>query len=782
VDDFMGWNFDEDNDAVQDMHGHGTSTAGIVAGGWSQCDTIGIAPHAKLMILRGYKYQSSCWLGMQYAIEKGAHLISASLSFKFTECSSYGECPDPVVWRRINEMELAAGLVHVNSVGNDGIALGAPLSIPVPANSPPPWLSPAQTIRGGVASIIAVSGYESDGDHFSQSGRGPSAWSSEDLCFHPSMPHCNGNDWPPDYQDYPYQHSIHSGLLKPEICAPTTVRTLLRLGTCREGFSGTSAAAPHIGGTVALMMSAAPGVSPEEVCRALKLTARDAGETGEDSLFGAGKVDAYAAVAFLLDNLGEVTGLVTDSTSGLPLEGVRVTTSDSRAVFTGTNGQYHLFLPPGESIVHFYLYGYKQINEVVNVPGGGTVTVNKRIPHAGAGTLQGTVYDSDLLPHAEVTVRVLDTPLPSEVTNQSGFYETGIAEGIYQIVAYSELLEADTQTVIITASQTTVQDFYLNDSPKILPTGPDRYGYLAYDNVDSGGVPYDWIEINPSHGGPGTPLEMVEDVMATVRLPFTFRFYGALYDTLSVSENGFVILGASGEGDFTHYPIPSSSGPGNLLAPFWSDFLAGANGASYAYYFDIAQHRFIMEWDSNSFYHWPASQVTCELVLYDPAYHETETGDGPILFQYKKVDFDMQCTVGIENHDETDGIQYLFNTDLDSHAAGVVPGRSIYFVPHLVSAEPVSPTLPDAFSLSPCWPNPFNPTTTFEWTMPRSAEIRLEIFDILGRHVITLVDGRYQAGLHRYTFDGRYLASGIYFARLQCDGAIVQSRKILLLK
>jgi subtilisin family serine protease len=782
VDDFYGWNFDDDNDAVQDQHGHGTSTAGIVAGGWTLCDTIGVAPQAKLMVLRAYEWQSSCWLAMQYAIENGAHLISASVSFKFTECSTYRECPDPVVWRRINEMELAAGLVHVNSTGNESGAPGIPLSIPVPANCPPPWLSPAQQIQVGVSSIIAVSGYYSNGQYYTPSGRGPSGWSDEDLCFHASMPHCSGNNWPPQYDDYPYQHGTYTGLLKPEICAPAVARTLARLSGCREGFEGTSTAAPHIGGTVALMMSAAPGVSPEEVCRALKLTARDAGAPGEDSLFGAGKVDAYAAVAFLLDSLGEVTGLVTDSSTGLPLEEVRVTTSDSRAVFTGANGQYHLFVRPGENTIHFYRYGYEQASEIANVSGGGTVTLNKRLPVAETGTLQGTVYDSDLLPQAGVTVRILDTPLPSMETDESGSYETGIAEGIYQATASSASLEADTQTIVIAPSQTTIQDFYLEDSPRILPTGPDRYGYLAYDNVDSNGVPYDWLEINPAHGGPGTPMTIIEDYLTFIQLPFIFRFYGDSYDTVSVSENGFAVLGASIEGDFGHYPIPSTSGPGNLLAPFWVDFLADADGAAYVYYFDAAEHRFIIEWDSASFFAWPDRRATFEIILYDPEHYETETGDGPILFQYKRVDFDMYCTVGIENAAEDDGIQYLFNTVLDSHAAGIEPGRSIYFLPHLVSAEPVSAKLPDVFSLAPCYPNPFNPTTTFEWTMPRVAQVRLEIFDILGRHVATVVEGKWPAGLHRHTFDGRHLATGIYFARLRCDGTVVQSRKILLLK
>ncbi|MBM3324457.1 MAG: T9SS type A sorting domain-containing protein, partial [Calditrichaeota bacterium] len=782
-DDFRGWNFDDDNNNIGDRHGHGTSTAGIVAGGWTVCDTVGVAPGATLMILSGYEFQSSCWLAMQYAIENGAHLISASLSFKFTECESpYFECPNVVVWRRMTEMELAAGLVHVNSVGNAGIGLGAPLSIPVPANCPPPWLSPAQQIQGGVSSIIAVSGYLSTGEYFAPSGRGPSAWSDEDLCFHPSMPHCQGNNWPMSYDDYPYQCGLYMGLLKPEICAPAVARTLARWSGCREGFQGTSAAAPHIGGTVALIMSATPGISPEEVCRVLKLTARDAGAPGEDSLFGAGKVDAYAAVAFVLDSLGEVTGLVTDNSTGLPLQDVRVSTRNSRAVFTGVNGVYHLFLRPGQDTVRFYRYGYEQGSELVTISGGGTLTLNKRLPVAELGTLQGTIYNSELQPQVGVFVRILDTPLAALQTNQSGVYQRDMAEGIYQAVAYADWLEAATQTVVITASQTTVQDFHLEDSPRILPTGPDSHGYFAWDNVDSGGMPYEWMEISPAQGGPGTLLSLEEDELTTVPLPFNFVFYGNSYDTLSVTENGFVVFGASQEGDWQHYPIPSVSGPGRLAAPLWTDFLADADGASYAYYFDASAHRFIIEWNSALFFSWDHRRATFQVILYDPQFYGTLTGDGPILFQYGRVDFDMYCAVGIENGSENDGIQYLFNTTLDSHAAGLCSGRSILFSPPRTSAVPLAKGVPSTFYFAPCWPNPFNPKTTFEWGMPKAAQIRMEVFDILGRRTAVIAEGFYPAGNHRRTFDGSGLPTGVYFVRLDCDGISSQTQKILLLK
>jgi hypothetical protein len=382
------------------------------------------------------------------------------------------------------------------------------------------------------------------------------------------MPHCAGDNWPQEYDDYPYQGGAYIGLLKPEICAPTNVRTLARFGSCRNGFGGTSAATPHVGGTVALIVSAAPGISPEEVCRALKLTARDAGEPGEDSLFGAGKIDAYAAVAFVLDSLGEVTGIVTDNASGLPLEGVRVGTDNSRAVFTDADGEYHIFLKPGGNSVDFYLYGYEQMHRIVSVVGGETITENLSLLVAEAGTLRGTVYHVASGSVSGAVVRVLDTPLQPITTGENGLYETSVAAGEYAVAVSSPLLEADTEMVTIVSSQTTIQDFYLSDSRVILPTGPDTYGYWALDDVDSLGKPYDWVEVNPAHGGTGTAFTISEDQFTQLELPFTFVYYGDSYDAVNVTENGFAVPGQSAESDWQHYPIPSTSGPARLIAPF----------------------------------------------------------------------------------------------------------------------------------------------------------------------------------------------------------------------
>ncbi|MBW1895288.1 MAG: T9SS type A sorting domain-containing protein, partial [Deltaproteobacteria bacterium] len=64
------------------------------------------------------------------------------------------------------------------------------------------------------------------------------------------------------------------------------------------------------------------------------------------------------------------------------------------------------------------------------------------------------------------------------------------------------------------------------------------------------------------------------------------------------------------------------------------------------------------------------------------------------------------------------------------------------------------------------YPNPFNPTTTIKFTLPKSEFAELKIYNILGKEVATLVSNKLNQGNHTYTFDGKNLASGVYYYQL----------------
>lgn len=88
---------------------------------------------------------------------------------------------------------------------------------------------------------------------------------------------------------------------------------------------------------------------------------------------------------------------------------------------------------------------------------------------------------------------------------------------------------------------------------------------------------------------------------------------------------------------------------------------------------------------------------------------------------------------------------------------------------------------PSGFGLSQNYPNPFNPSTTIEFNLPASSDVRLTLVNSLGRTVRELAAGRYASGRHSLTVDASGLGSGIYFCRLEA-GSIVDVRKLMVAK
>ncbi len=95
--------------------------------------------------------------------------------------------------------------------------------------------------------------------------------------------------------------------------------------------------------------------------------------------------------------------------------------------------------------------------------------------------------------------------------------------------------------------------------------------------------------------------------------------------------------------------------------------------------------------------------------------------------------------------------------------------------------EPGGRTLPTGYALSQNYPNPFNPVTKIRYEVPVAGEVRIDIYNLLGQRVTTLVNGHVTAGRHEVHFDGRNLASGVYFYRLAAPNQVI-TRKMLLLK
>ncbi|WP_234572360.1 DUF4347 domain-containing protein [Rhodohalobacter sp. 614A] len=88
---------------------------------------------------------------------------------------------------------------------------------------------------------------------------------------------------------------------------------------------------------------------------------------------------------------------------------------------------------------------------------------------------------------------------------------------------------------------------------------------------------------------------------------------------------------------------------------------------------------------------------------------------------------------------------------------------------------------PRQFTLEQNYPNPFNPVTVINYQLPVNSEVRLEIFDMAGRQITTLVNTRQTAGTYSVNFDGSNLSSGVYMYRLEASG-ISLTKKLTLIK
>ena len=262
VDDVYGYDFARMRAEVRDTSStlqHGTITSGIVGGDGTGGIVTGVAPRVRLMPMIGSGVTSAA-LGYQYAIANGADIVSMSFSIP-----NLGNVRG--VWRMMSDHAVAAGVVLVGGAGN----FRTTAQIPVQHQSPK-----------DVPSVISVAGVDSMMQIVPFSSAGPAEWGSVAL-----------------YGDYP----MPNGLVKPDVVAfPGPGYPLLAPRDSgyidpNNNIRGNSFSGPHGAGVAALMLSAAPTLPAWRVKEILEQTARELGPPGKDNDFGAGLIDAFAAVS-----------------------------------------------------------------------------------------------------------------------------------------------------------------------------------------------------------------------------------------------------------------------------------------------------------------------------------------------------------------------------------------------------------------------------------------------------------------------------------------------------
>jgi hypothetical protein len=106
---------------------------------------------------------------------------------------------------------------------------------------------------------------------------------------------------------------------------------------------------------------------------------------------------------------------------------------------------------------------------------------------------------------------------------------------------------------------------------------------------------------------------------------------------------------------------------------------------------------------------------------------------------------------------------------------------SLNVLPPPIEVRQISNIIPKHFELVGNYPNPFNPNTRIVFDVPKSADVRITVFDVLGREVATLINKKLAPGKYEVDFNGTNLPSGIYFYRLT-SANYSQTKKMALVK
>ncbi|MFE4960532.1 S8 family serine peptidase [Streptomyces sp. NPDC056653] len=452
-----------------DNSGHGTHTIGTMTGGKGTTSDIGVAPGAKWISAKGCATSQSCtgfallasgqWMlaptdlnGNNPRPELRPDIINNSWGL------DNGIAVEPFYQDMVNAWT-AAGIFPVFANGNSGPGCNT-------AGSP-----------GDYTSTYAAGAFDRNGNIASFSSRGQG----------------------------------ENGEIKPNIAAPGVSILSAVPGSTYASMSGTSMAAPHTAGAVALLWSASPRLAHDiPATRALlDRTAVDVDDTScggtaaDNNVWGEGKLDALALVdAAPREGTGTVTGKITDE-SGKPVAGasIHVTGALDRQLVSGSDGSYELRLTAGEYKFAVAAFGYTDTESTATVTADNTVTANITLKAAPKATVHGKVTDGS--GHGWP----LYAKITAEGVTQAGPWFTDPKTGEYQVT----LPQTAEHTLHVEAVSTGYQDKsvqvpFTGDGAQdvALAITPDRceapgYGVKGlHETFDSGNKPAGWSVVTHS--------------------------------------------------------------------------------------------------------------------------------------------------------------------------------------------------------------------------------------------------------------------------------------------
>lgn len=134
----------------------------------------------------------------------------------------------------------------------------------------------------------------------------------------------------------------------------------------------------------------------------------------------------------------------------------------------------------------------------------------------------------------------------------------------------------------------------------------------------------------------------------------------------------------------------------------------------------------------------------------------------------------------VDGNAYTDSFQLTYSMGSPAIGSFVFDDYRVATVNNSVSIDDPSTTVPTELALKGNYPNPFNPVTTIRYQVPENTQVSLQVYDMLGRLVTTLVDTQMPAGTHEAQFDASSLSSGVYLYRLSASGKTLTGKMMLV--
>jgi len=408
-----GGNTDMDN--MTDGHGHGSHVAGTIAGGSLSGRNIGIAPEAKLIIAKGIdsKGTRASYLldAMEYMIDPDGDPDTNDHPGA-VNCSWHSGYGDQSPYYAMLERWIDTGIIPCFSAGNSGPGAS---TITKPKEFPGLFASAALDSNRKIASF---------------SSRGPAIFKGMNID-------------------------------KPDIASPGVDVYSVKAGGGYRTMSGTSMASPHTTGVIALILSANPRLSIDDVRQILYSSCHDAGDEGYDYSYGHGWLDAYMAVR-LAKYGGFVKGTVNAGDTPVSITVKETGTS----YMCDKDGNYKFMLPAGRYTLIASAYGYVPEEKNINIYSSSTSDCDFYLSQASKIVISGKVVNEDN-EALKATVLVNEVDGISAETDNWGGFELEVVAGLYSLTVRAYGYE----TVVIEKtnySHSTDLDVILEALPPVL--------------------------------------------------------------------------------------------------------------------------------------------------------------------------------------------------------------------------------------------------------------------------------------------------------------------------